>query len=128
MSHRQRPDLLPLLAVLAVSVRLLTPAGYMPASPGSGLLFELCPDGLPAEVILSLAGGGHHHHHHHHGDSDGDSAAHQCPVGHMLLAALAVDTSPAAEPEPVAPEFSVIRLATQFTRHVQTYESRAPPA
>ncbi len=127
MSRRRRPDLLPLLAVLAVSVRLLTPAGYMPASPGSGLLFELCPDGLPVEVIRALAGGGHHHHHHH-GDPDADSASHQCPVGHMLLAALAVDTGAAPEPAIDVPEFSLVRLATQFTRHVQAYESRAPPA
>ena len=127
MSHRRRPDLLPLLAALAVSVRLLTPVGYMPASPGSGLLFELCPDGLPTEVIRALAGGGHHHHHHHSGP-DTDSASHQCPVGHMLLAALAVDTGSASEPVIDAPIFSVTRLATQFTRHLQAYESRAPPA
>ena len=127
MSHRRRPDLLPLLAALAVSVRLLAPAGYMPASPGSGLLFELCPDGLPAGAIRALAGGGHHHHHHH-ADPGAGSAAHQCPIGHMLLAALAVDTGWAPEPQIDAPEFSVLRLATQISRHVRTYESRAPPA
>ncbi len=127
MSNRRQTGLLPLLAVLAVSVRLLTPAGYMPASPDSGLLFELCPDGLPVEVVRALAGGGHQHHHHH-GGAEADSTAHQCPVGHMLLAALAVDSGWAPEPEIDRPEFPIVRLATQFTRHVQTYESRAPPA
>ena len=126
MSSRPKPDLLPLLAVLAVSLRLLTPAGYMPASPGSGLLFELCPDGLPVEVIQALTSDGHHHHHHH--GNDADASAHQCPVGHMLLAALAVDTGSAPETEVDAPLFAVLRLATQYSQHASNYESRAPPA
>ncbi len=125
MSSRPKPDLLPLLAVLAVSLRLLTPAGYMPASPGSGLLFELCPDGLPVAVLEALASDGHHHHHH---GNDADSSAHQCPVGHMLLAALAVDTGSTPEALVDAPLFAVLRLVTQYSQHSFNYESRAPPA
>lgn len=102
----------------------------MPASPDSGLLFQLCPDGLPVDVIRALTGGGHHHHHHHGNDTNphADPAAHQCPVGHMLLAALAVETGSTPEAGLDVPVFAVLRLATQFTRHASNYESRAPPA
>ena len=52
----------PALALTAALVlRALMPLGYMPAAPGSGLLFELCPDQLPPGI--SMAHGAAHHHH-----------------------------------------------------------------
>lgn len=47
-----------------VAMRALVPAGYMPAAPGSGLLFELCHDGMPPAMMAALKGGGHAHGHH----------------------------------------------------------------
>lgn len=115
------------LAVLAL--RAFTPDGYMPASPGSGLLFELCPDGMPAEVMQALAGDGHNHHHGSVGDTaDSVSGTEQCPIGHMLASAVAHDADVVVEfrhvPE-VPTTIPVIRITGQ--RH-SSYRSRAPPA
>ena len=41
-------------ALALLSLRALTPDGYMPAAADSGLLFELCPEGMPAEVMQAL--------------------------------------------------------------------------
>ena len=82
--HRRTAVIILLASLL---MRAGIPDGYMPAAPGSGLLFELCPSGVPAELMQMLAGG-----HHHHGSAD-DAAAHfdasQCPIGHMLGSAVA---------------------------------------
>ena len=124
MLHAARRQPLVLIAALAMlSVRALTPAGYMPGSPASGLLYELCPAGMPAAVMQAL-GGGHHHHH----DSTGEVASdEQCPIGHMLAAAVAVDTPVSTTLVPgiadiEAPVAALLRLA-----RVPTYRSRAPP-
>jgi len=130
MCRNRRQSLTLLIAILAVLLlRGLTPDGYMPASPGSGLLFELCPDGMPAEIMQALAGGGHHHHH---GGADkgGDavSATEQCPIGHMLASAavhnpdVAADLPPGGEVPTIAP---VLLVREQ---HRNAYRSRAPPA
>ncbi len=88
-----------LIALAMLAVRALTPLGYMPAAAGSGLLYELCPEGMPAEVKHALSGGGHHHHHG--GDQGGPSES--CPIGHMLASAMAadIDTPTVVAPEPV---------------------------
>lgn len=114
-------------ALVALSLRALTPDGYMPGSEHSGLLFELCPDGMPAEIMQALAGDQHHHHH---GGEDGASVTgtEQCPIGHMLASAVAVDMG--AQPDLVpdaaafeeAPAILLIRVSTT------AYRSRAPPA
>ncbi len=61
-------------------IRALTPTGYMPASAGSGLLFELCPDQLPVGVTFAASGHEHHAHHHESEQASGDA----CDVGHIL--------------------------------------------
>ena len=114
-------------ALVALALRALTPDGYMPGSQHSGLLYELCPDGMPAEIMQALAGDRHHHHH---GGEDGASVTgtEQCPIGHMLASAVAVDTGgqPDLVPDTVAPEEApatiLIRVSTA------AYRSRAPPA
>ena len=126
--HRHRQFIL--VAALAVlSLRAFTPDGYMPAAPGSGLLFELCPAGMPAEVMQALAGGGHHHHHGDDGDADGavaDSA--QCPIGHMLGSAVAHDMTADAEIFPVTVEFAAAPAPVIRQLRRSAYRSRAPPA
>ena len=93
MSIIGRNRQLVLVAALAtLALRALTPDGYMPGSADSGLLYELCPEGMPAEIMQALGGNSHHHHH---GD-DGSasvSATEQCPIGHMLASAIAMDTT-----------------------------------
>lgn len=115
-------------ALATLLLRALTPEGYMPGSPDSGLLYELCPDGMPAEIMQTLAGGGHHHHHHGHGDEPSVSATEQCPIGHMLASAVAVDVS---APLDIAPDASLLVAAVPAAcqrRQVVDYRSRSPPA
>lgn len=126
LRYRYRKALL-LAAFAMLSMRALTPEGYMPASPGSGLLFELCPEGVPAVVMQALAGPGHHHHHHGAGDAGSKAAAEQCPIGHMLSSAVAVDGDAAPVTAPDSPEFLVaVFLPLVRTRRI-AFRSRAPP-
>ena len=118
-----------LLAALAMlALRALTPEGYMPAAQGSGLLFELCPEGVPAEFMQALSGGGHHHHH---GASDsGDSAADtgDCPIGHMLSSAVAHDADDVSDVTQDLPTWTTAGERPAQGRRHPTYHSRAPPA
>jgi len=114
-------------SLVALSLRALTPDGYMPGSERSGLLYELCPDGMPAEIMQSLAGDSHHHHHN--GD-DGASVTgtEQCPIGHMLASAIAVDTGPLPDLVPDAAEIEEVPATIPFRVTSAVYRSRAPPA
>ena len=114
--------------LVVLSLRALTPDGYMPGSKGSGLMYELCPSGMPAEIMLALSGGGHHHHGDHGDDSNPVSGTEQCPIGHMLGTAVAADTSEPTEFLPAAPGFDdATVIAILQVRHF-AYRSRAPPA
>ena len=118
-----------LVALAMLSLRALTPDGYMPGSEGSGLLYELCPSGMPQEIMQALAGGGHHHHHQVDA-SDGTtvSATEQCPIGHMLASAAATDTSASTELLPDATYFASEPLAQRRGTLRTAFRSRAPPA
>jgi len=108
-----------------LSVRAVTPDGYMISSPASGLLFELCPSGMPAEIMQALAGGKHHHHHDKGGQSQGGEP---CPIGHMLASAVAADTGSTPELLPAAPTFGKVPVARATGSRAAVYRSRAPPA
>ena len=126
--HRR---LLLVAALVTLSLRALTPEGYMPGSPASGLLFELCPEGVPAAVMQALSGGGGHHHHHRgHGGDGGASTSgtEQCPIGHMLASAIAVDADVQAVVIPARPPLVERPGAVAAQRCVIEYRSRAPPA
>lgn len=116
-----------LLLSAALLLRATIPAGYMPAAAGSSLLFEFCPEGVPAEFMQLLAGDPEHEHGHmDHGDSGHDD--HQCPVGHMLLSAAAVDDAWQAEAAAVTPALYTAQ-SNSFTSISRThYYSRGPPA
>ena len=118
-----------LLAALAMlALRALTPEGYMPAAQGSGLLFELCPEGMPAEVMQALSGGGHHHHHGAPGSDTDAAGTSDCPIGHMLASAIAHDADSAGDIAPDTPTWTIAGARpTQGRRH-SIYRSRAPPA
>ena len=111
-----------------LALRALTPEGYMPAAQGSGLLFELCPEGMPAEIMQALSGGGHHHHHGATESGESAASASDCPIGHMLGSAVAHDAEGASDIAPDTPTWlSAGVRPTQGRRH-PTYHSRAPPA
>jgi len=133
MNSSVRNKLLLTASLAVLSVRALTPDGYMPGGTGSGLLFELCPSGMPAEIMQALAGDDSRHHHGHH-DSDDDSGSisgtEQCPIGHMLASAVAVavDTGAPAEIVPGAGLLEEALVAVAYRATSTGYRSRAPPA
>jgi len=118
-----------LLVLLAgLILRAATPTGYMPATPGSGLLFELCPGQLPVGVSLPGATTGHDHHHHG-AEDDSQPQPDQCQIGHLLSSAAAVDDtsigeSVGFEPATVTIPPTVVRRSAYFF----TQWSRGPPA
>ncbi len=123
MSMRLRHVLL-FIALAMLGVRALTPLGYMPAAAGTGLLYELCPDGMPAEIMHALSGGGHHHHH----GGDKPGASESCPIGHMLASAIAadIDTPTVVVPEPEDFLVPTSVIGDQGARYHR--RCRSPPA
>ena len=108
-----------------IVMRAFIPAGYMPAAPGKGLLFELCHDGLPAGFMQALGGHGHHEGH---GGPDDHAAGGDCSIGHILSLAFIdeADTTPPA----IQPTLGILVAAPlqQLLRgHSAVYSARAPP-
>ena len=108
-----------------IVLRAFVPAGYMPAAPGKGLLFELCHDGVPAGFLEALGGHGHHSGH---GDHDGHAGGADCSIGHILSMA-AIDEVDA--PQAAIPPSPCILVAAPLQRllrgHTGVYSARAPP-
>jgi hypothetical protein len=114
-----------LLLLAALLLRAGIPDGYMPASPGSGLLFELCPSGVSPEFMHLL---GDDHRHHGEGADASQFDAQQCPIGHLLSPAAAVDVDSFASAV-VGPEVYVVApTALVPTRIVVLQRVRGPPA
>lgn len=114
--------------LMLLALRLIMPAGYMPAPAGSGLLFELCPEGLPVAVISAISGGGHHHHHGGDDDSKSGSTNDQCPIGHMLSATIAFDDADALQWLPAPESFQAVSVRSVRRATRTQYFSRGPPA
>jgi hypothetical protein len=121
---RLKPILLVFTALLLLAA---IPAGYMPAAAGSGLLFEFCPEGVPAEFMQVLSGD-EHHDHGQMGHEGMDHDDHHCPVGHMLLSAAAVDDHWHAEAASAAPTLASYPLYTYESALRTSYLTRGPPA
>lgn len=98
--HQRLKSALPLFAALLL--RAAIPAGFMPAAAGSGLLFEFCPEGIPAEFIQLLTGDAGHESGHTVDGHPGNDAD-PCSLGHMLLSVAAVDDAPQPEDMAAAP-------------------------
>jgi hypothetical protein len=129
MSHFARNRQFLLVAALAtLAVRALTPDGYMPGSAQSGLLYEMCPEGMPAEIMQALAGDSHHHHHGSGDDAASPGSSEQCPIGHMLNLAVATDATATPDVLPDLPLFDEGAVAQIFGTQATGYRSRAPPA
>jgi len=115
------------LLLAALLLRAGIPDGYMPAAPGHGLLFELCPAGVPAGFMRALSGSDHHQHH---GDSDTTKSHYdssQCPIGHLLSSAAAIDDLPPAIASPDLPDFNESPQAIHVSRTPTNHRSRGPP-
>ena len=108
-----------------VVLRAFIPAGYMPAAPGNGLLFELCHDGLPAGFMQALGGHGHHAGH---GGHDDHSSGGDCSIGHILSLAF-MDASETTQPAVQALHFFLVAIPLQrlLRGHSGVYSARAPP-
>lgn len=109
-------------------LRAITPLGYMPASPGSGLLFELCPGQLPASFTLPGKTPGHDHHNQGAEDKSQPEPDH-CPIGHLLSAAVTVDDGLSDERARVqAADFTIPPSAVRPQTPFSAFRSRGPPA
>lgn len=129
-----------LLLCSAVLLRVAIPTGYMPATSGSGLWFELCPEHVPEQFYAALNGAveeasshmTHAAHAEHlelldqQGHSDHDE--HECPFGHLLSSVTAVDQPSAATSMPAPLLYLLPSAVTVRLAHQPLYQSRAPPA
>jgi hypothetical protein len=124
------------ILLLALLVRALVPAGFMPSSE-QPFSFQICPDGFPAQLLHS--GDAHQHQHHHdsdgptHGDRGGPHE-HGVRAEHCVFAAvatvgaisqLALLLTPLEER--AAPHFYTALPIPELTRH-RVQQPRAPPA
>lgn len=130
MNRNPQRRIATLCVLAALALRAAIPAGFMPAQSGSGLLFEMCPSAVPAQILMAMSGSGHHHHHKGH-DSGTDTShfdAGQCPLGQLLSGAVAVDVAAIAPIAPVAA--TLYAPATVILQSFSPYarRSRGPPA
>jgi len=123
MLVRIRNKTLMLLSV-AILLRAIIPVGYMPGSLQSGLLFELCPEGLPAELIQSLSGG---HQHHMADDAESAHSFEACAIGHLAVTAATASFADFLTEPPVQTEATAVAAILFRTAPVRAYSSRAPP-
>jgi hypothetical protein len=130
---RNRKLIAVVILLATLGTRAATPEGFMPAAPGKGLLFELCPTAVTPgvmAVIRSWQPGGHHMHHGHHGMA-GDHGAHdreQCPIGHLLASAAAIDTTWAAAEIPATAVYFAAPILLRASTSRASYSSRDPPS
>jgi hypothetical protein len=125
-TSQYRPALVWVLATLLL--RAAIPDGYMPAKAGSGLLFELCPSGVPAGFMMAIAKSGHQHHHHGTESGDAHFDAAQCPIGHLLSAAITVDGAWSTESAPALASYNEYLFFAPESRTPANSRSRDPPA
>jgi len=116
-----------LLALLpALALRLLIPAGYMPAD-AAPLSLQICPEGFPAALLQHA---GHHHHHAGggaHGAGGHAGGAHCVFAGAGAGGPIAYQTAQVVRPaaEPLAP--AAYRAPVLPVRLVHLPEARGPP-
>ena len=129
-----------LLVFATLATRATIPEGYMPSAPGTGFLYELCPSAVPAEVmqvlqarrgVSSHAHHGHGGHHAARGDDSVDHSMHeaaQCPIGHLLASAIAIDMTAQVDLIPPTPEFELAPAIVRLRSLRTPATSRGPPS
>lgn len=142
------------IVLAAFLLRALVPEGFMPSSSRAFAL-EICPEGLPVQILSRLAQGAPAAARHAHAPLQPDAAAHDhvsgggngpprdagpsAPAGSLLFHDCSFGASPAAAPTP-APSVAVAYTATALAvtasppplqRAAPRYrpqQARAPPA
>jgi len=128
MGNYDRKLAICLALTLVFALRAMTPAGYMPGAPGSGLLFELCPDQLPVGVSLAAAGPPSHAHHGHEAGNSSAEADH-CQIGHLLISLIAAHAHALLDVAPPPLARVMINAARTWLSKTRTvFQSRGPPS
>ncbi len=109
------------LALAGLSLQVVVPPGFMPASVDDGWHLKWCPDGMSTELMHALFGHAHHH------------ADESVPYKQCDLSGLSADNDipDAAATLTGGPDAQVL-LPVPGPRHTSTaytaYRPRAPPA
>lgn len=128
MNRKAPASRVALLLLATLAMRAAIPDGYMPSRVGSGLLFELCPSGVPAGFLDALAGRSMSHHHGHESSDEGHFNASQCPIGHFLSFAMVVGDFQLPDSPELAAEPVIRRLVPEpISVHRRAHRSRGPP-
>ena len=114
--------------LVSLMMRAGIPDGYMPSAGDNGLLFELCPAGVPETFMRALSGAEHHQHHAAAESSKPHYDAGQCPIGHILSSSVAVDDSWQIESAPAVQEYINTSVPTFKFLSLIGHRSRDPPA
>jgi Protein of unknown function (DUF2946) len=126
--HRKRRELIVSVLLLALTLRALVPAGFMPAAD-HGFSLEICPDGFPAQLLHydmhheHGAGGAAHHH--------GSSRPEHCVFAAVAGAATAASTLVVlvALESTLTPLLDTTRSARRTERfHIRQPRAPPPPA
>jgi len=128
MSRRARNRQTLALLLVALLMRAGIPDGYMPSAQGDGLLFELCPAGVPAGFMSALADSEHHRHHDKADASQSHFDAGQCPIGHLLSSTAVFDNPWQLDAIPELADFLSTPVLINTSRVPVSYRSRGPPA
>lgn len=115
-------------ALATLVVRAAIPAGYMPSAAGDGLVFEMCPSAVPAQILAAMSGAGHHHAGHDPDSGGTHFDAGQCPIGQLLSIAAAIDELPFDSIAPAAVLLNARAPAVLRSHQQPTRRSRDPPA
>ena len=129
-SQNQRRWLISAL-LIALVVRALIPAGFMPATDRP-FSFQICPDGYPAHLLKAAQDP---HAAHHHDDSTGGTHEHSSARSEHCVFAAAAGAAPFAFVPTLcavavglgAPDFFLTSLTVESQRH-RIQQPRGPPA
>jgi len=128
MKGFRRNNLTVIVLLASLLMRAGIPDGYMPSAGDNGLLFELCPAGVPETFMRALSGSEHHQHHAAAESSEPHYDAGQCPIGHILSSSVAFDDLWQFESAPAAQEYINTSVPTYKPLSVIGHRSRDPPA
>jgi hypothetical protein len=125
------------LLLLTLTLRALIPAGYMPAADGSFAL-DLCPDGLPAQIVayskdaIRLT---HASHHDHANAPSGGQHSHGFSLAKHCIFAAALSAAALTHGQPIVGTFNPSLLARIDRQPLifcaqchRSQQPRAPPA
>ena len=132
-THRRWRRLTNRLATLAVLVKLVSPAGFMPADLSGGHWLMICPDGLPSGVFDNSQHDHGHGGHDKHDGPEGDDHPPQLGLDHCPIGAAVGAPSIVSDHDSVACA-AIRELVAEIPRlpALRPYQiaalARAPPA